>query len=83
LMAELIDRCTNLGFRQMIAVIGGASPASIALHLKTGFVEVGMMRGAGYKHGRWLDTMLMQRVLGEGMTTDPDPSAYPGTLFAG
>ncbi|MBB5664370.1 phosphinothricin acetyltransferase [Rhizobium leguminosarum] len=83
LMAELIDRCTSLGFRQMIAVTGGASPASIALHLKAGFVEVGLMRGAGYKHGRWLDTMLMQRSLGEGMTTDPDPSAYPGTLFAG
>ncbi|PDV87976.1 GNAT family N-acetyltransferase [Rhizobium sp. H4] len=83
LMTELIDRCTVLGFRQMVAVIGGASPASIALHLKAGFVEVGLMQGTGYKHGRWLDTMLMQRSLGEGMTTDPDPSAYPGTLFAG
>ncbi|EJZ21025.1 GNAT family N-acetyltransferase [Rhizobium sp. Pop5] len=83
LMAALIDRCTALGFRQMVAVIGGASPASIALHLKAGFVEVGLMKGTGYKHGRWLDTMLMQRALGEGMATDPDPSAYPGTLFAG
>jgi L-amino acid N-acyltransferase YncA len=83
LMVELIDRCTALGFRQMVAVIGGASPASIALHLKSGFVEVGLMKGTGYKHGRWLDTMLMQRSLGEGMTTDPDPSTYPGSLFAG
>ncbi|WP_064696577.1 GNAT family N-acetyltransferase [Rhizobium aegyptiacum] len=83
LMTELIDRCTALGFRQMVAVIGGASPASIALHLNTGFVEVGLMKGTGYKHGRWLDTMLMQRSLGQGMTTDPDPSAYPGTLFSG
>ncbi|MFB2607330.1 N-acetyltransferase family protein, partial [Rhizobium phaseoli] len=83
LMSELIDRCTALGFRQMVAVIGGASPASIALHLKAGFVEVGLMQGTGYKHGRWLDTMLMQRSLGAGTTTDPDPSTYPGTLFAG
>ena len=83
LLAELIERCTALGFRQMVAVIGGASPASIALHLKAGFVEVGLMKGTGYKHGRWLDTMLMQRTLGEGMATDPDPSSYPGTLFAG
>ncbi|RUM11666.1 GNAT family N-acetyltransferase [Rhizobium fabae] len=83
LLAELIDRCTALGFRQMVAVVGGASPASIALHLKAGFLEVGLMKGTGYKQGRWLDTMLMQRTLGEGMATDPDPSSYPGTLFAG
>ena len=83
LLAELIERCTGLGFRQMTAVIGGANPASIALHRKAGFEEIGLMRGTGYKHGRWLDTMLMQRGLGEGMTTDPDPSAYPGTLFTG
>ncbi|RUM09860.1 GNAT family N-acetyltransferase [Rhizobium chutanense] len=83
LMTELIDRCSALGFRQMVAVIGGASPASIALHLNAGFVEVGLMKGTGYKHGRWLDTMLMQRALGEGMSTDPDQSSYPGTLFAG
>lgn len=83
LLAELIERCTALGFRQMAAVIGGASPASIMLHRKAGFEEVGLMKGTGYKHGRWLDTMLMQRALGEGMETDPDPSTYPGTLFAG
>ncbi|MFS8147216.1 N-acetyltransferase family protein [Rhizobium sp. BR 249] len=83
LLDELIGRCTALGFRQMVAVIGGASPASIAVHLKTGFVEVGLMRGTGYKHGRWLDTMFMQRTLGDGTMTDPDLSAYPGTLFVG
>ncbi|MBY3183756.1 GNAT family N-acetyltransferase [Rhizobium laguerreae] len=83
LLAELIIRCTTLGFRQMAAVIGGASPASIALHRAAGFAEVGLMKGTGYKHGRWLDTMFMQRALGEGMSTDPDPSVYPGTLFNG
>jgi phosphinothricin acetyltransferase len=83
LLAELITRCTSLGFRQMTAVIGGAHPASIALHRTLGFEESGLLKGAGYKHGRWLDTMIMQRPLGEGTTTEPDPSIYPGTLFKG
>ena len=83
LLGELISRCTTSGFRQMTAVIGGASPASIALHRSLGFEEIGLIKGAGYKHGRWLDTMLMQRALGEGKNSDPDPSVYPGTLFKG
>ncbi|MBB3658806.1 phosphinothricin acetyltransferase [Rhizobium sp. BK650] len=83
LLGELISRCTVSGFRQMTAVIGGASPASIALHRSLGFEKIGIMKGAGYKHGRWLDTMLMQRELGEGTETHPDPDAYPGTLFKG
>ncbi|WP_454852465.1 N-acetyltransferase family protein [Rhizobium binxianense] len=83
LLAELMSRCEALGFRQMVAVIGGASPASIALHRAAGFAETGLLKGTGYKHGRWLDTMIMQRPLGEGIETDPDPSAYPGTLFKG
>ncbi len=81
LLTELIRRCTDLGFRQMVAVIGGAHPASIALHQALGFEETGRLKGTGYKHGRWLDTMIMQRALGEGMSTDPDASIYPGTLF--
>lgn len=83
LLSELISRCTTLGFRQMVAVIGGAHPASIALHRSLGFEETGLLKGTGYKHGRWLDTMLMQRALGEGKNSDPDPSIYPGTLFKG
>ncbi|MEZ2129859.1 MULTISPECIES: N-acetyltransferase family protein [unclassified Sinorhizobium] len=81
LLAGLIERCVALGFRQMVAVIGGAHPASIALHRAAGFEERGLLKGTGYKHGRWLDTMIMQKELGEGMGTDPDPAAYPGTLF--
>ena len=81
LLAELIERCVTLGFRQMIAVIGGAHPASIALHQAAGFEERGLLKGTGYKHGRWLDTMFMQRELGEGTGTDPDAAVYPGTLF--
>lgn len=83
LLEELISRSTALGFRQMIAVIGGAHPASIALHASHGFEEIGRIKGSGFKHGRWLDTMLMQRVLGDGTSTDPDPDANPATLFLG
>jgi phosphinothricin acetyltransferase len=83
LLEVLIARCEALGFRQMIAVIGGGHQASIALHHKAGFLSAGMIRGSGHKHGRWLDTVFMQRALGEGTTTDPDPRSYPGTLFSG
>ncbi|MBC7282425.1 GNAT family N-acetyltransferase [Hoeflea sp.] len=81
LLERLIGRCESLGFRQMVAVIGGAHPASIAVHQKAGFASAGMIKGSGHKHGRWLDTVFMQRPLGEGTATDPDPDTYPGTLF--
>jgi phosphinothricin acetyltransferase len=81
LLGELLKRCEELGFRQMVAVIGGAQAASIALHRAAGFSETGLLKGAGYKHGRWLDTMLMQKPLGEGTATNPDALTYPGTLF--
>lgn len=83
LLETLIARCETLGFRQMVAVIGGAHPASIKVHQKAGFVSSGMINGSGHKHGHWLDTVFMQRSLGEGKQTDPDPASYPGTLFAG
>ncbi|WP_105374447.1 GNAT family N-acetyltransferase [Neorhizobium huautlense] len=83
LLKELLIRCEALGFRQMIAVIGGASPASVAVHASLGFEMTGTLKGTGFKHGKWLDTVLMQISLGEGKETDPDPSVYPGTLFAG
>jgi Sortase and related acyltransferases len=83
LLAELVSRCAALGFRQMIAVIGGAHPASVALHEKAGFAHAGRLAGTGYKHGRWLDTVLMQKALGEGTASDPDPARYPGTLVRG
>lgn len=81
LLAELIERCEALGFRQMIAVIGGAHPASVAVHAKAGFEHQGTLKATGYKHGRWLDTTFMERSLGEGASTDPDIEAYPGTLY--
>ena len=81
LLEEIVKRCAALGFRQMVAVIGGAHPASIALHQTLGFAETGRLKATGYKHRRWLDTMIMQRALGDGAATDPDASTYPGTLF--
>ncbi|MEM5470717.1 N-acetyltransferase family protein [Hoeflea sp. AS60] len=83
LLEMLIAKCETLGFRQMVAVIGGGHPASIAVHQKAGFVSAGMISGSGHKHGRWLDTVFMQRALGDGKNTDPDPDTYPGTLFKG
>ena len=80
LLAELIRRCTELGFRQMVAVIGGAHPASIAVHSAAGFVHSGHMTAPGFKHGRWLDTVFMQRALGDGAQTEPSAAVFPGTM---
>ncbi len=72
LMAELIAQCTALGYRQMIAVIGDSANApSIKLHEAMGFVLAGNLRAVGRKRGRWLDSVMMQRPLGEGDTTEP------------
>jgi len=71
LLTELCARSEALGFRQIIAVIGGAEPASIALHESCGFETAGRLRGVGWKKNRWLDTVYMQRSLGEGTGSDP------------
>jgi phosphinothricin acetyltransferase len=72
LLKDLIEQCTALGFRQMIAVIGdSANTASIRLHARYGFAHSGIMGGLGFKHGRWLDQVLMQLPLGEGDKTPP------------
>ena len=73
LMKVLIDECTKRGFRQMLAVIGDSpnQPGSIRLHEACGFRTVGQLPGIGYKFGRWVDTLLMQRDLGDGMKTSP------------
>ncbi|WP_142847871.1 GNAT family N-acetyltransferase [Telmatospirillum sp. J64-1] len=67
LMARLIEEAEARGFRQMVAVIGdSANLASIRLHESMGFEPIGTLRSVGWKHGRWLDTVLMQRSLGPG-----------------
>jgi phosphinothricin acetyltransferase len=72
LMDQLISDSGARGFRQMVAVIGdSAQVASIALHQATGFQMIGAFAAVGFKFGRWLDTVLMQRALGEGAATPP------------
>ena len=73
LLSVLIAQCTERGFRQMIAVIGdSANQASIGLHAKHGFVQAGQMSAVGFKFGRWVDSVRMQRPLGPGDTTLPE-----------
>lgn len=66
LLDALCERAQAFGFRQMVAVVGGAEPASIALHSSCGFEMAGRLRSVGWKKGRWLDTVYMQRSLGSG-----------------
>lgn len=72
LLQALIDRCAAGPWRQMIAVIGDRdNAASIGLHAKHGFRHVGTLGAVGFKFGRWVDSVLMQRELGDGDTTLP------------
>lgn len=74
LLAALIARCEASGFRLMVAVIGdSANHASIGLHARAGFQPVGIIPAIGWKHGRWVDSVLMTRALGEGSWTSPIP----------
>ena len=64
LLGELIARVHALGYRQLVAVIGdAANTSSIALHAGFGFLEAGRLHSAGYKFGRWLDVVFMQKAL--------------------
>lgn len=73
LLAALIARCEAGPWRQMIAVIGNSgNAASIALHRRFGFRDIGVLRSVGFKHGQWVDTVLMQRSLGIGDVSLPD-----------
>jgi L-amino acid N-acyltransferase YncA len=72
LLATLIVEAEARGFRQMIAVIGdSAQVSSIELHRAAGFRLIGAIESVGFKFGRWLDSVLMQRALGPGASTAP------------
>jgi L-amino acid N-acyltransferase YncA len=72
LLTRLVSAAEARGFRQMIGVIGdSANTASVAVHAAAGFRLIGTFQAIGYKHGRWLDTVLMQRSLGRGDATPP------------
>jgi phosphinothricin acetyltransferase len=72
LLGALIARCEAGPWRQMLAIIGNSgNAASIGLHRRLGFEMIGTLRAVGFKHGRWVDTVLMQRALGAGDATPP------------
>jgi L-amino acid N-acyltransferase YncA len=72
LLDALIAQCEAGGLRPLVAVIGDSgNTASIELHHRAGFMPIATIRSAGYKFGRWVDTVLMQRSLGLGDTAPP------------
>ena len=76
LLESLLAECTERGARQMIAVIGdSANTGSIGVHRKAGFTMIGTHPNVGFKFGRWLDTVMMQRALGVGAGTTPEASS--------
>ncbi len=73
LLPAVIERCTAAGFRLMVAVIGdSANHGSIGLHAACGFSHAGLLPAIGWKHGRWVDSVLMTRPLGAGAQTAPE-----------
>jgi L-amino acid N-acyltransferase YncA len=73
LLATVLDRCAELGYRQMVAVIGGSDTwPSLRLHAALGFTRIGVLPAVGFKFGGWVDIVLMQRALGPGSTTAPE-----------
>jgi|SRR5579862_151741 len=73
LLDAVLARCAELGYRQMVAVIGGSETiASIRLHERLGFAHVGSLPQVGFKFGRWIDIVMMQRALGPGAATLPE-----------
>lgn len=78
LLGSLIEHCTEMGYRRMIAVIGdSANQSSIALHRALGFRQEGVLRGVGLKFGRWVDVVMMHRVLGDETRPLPDGAVVP------
>ncbi|MBX3596507.1 MAG: N-acetyltransferase [Rhizobiaceae bacterium] len=83
LMQALIEACRAGGYRQIVAVIGDGSAASpsVRLHESLQFHHCGVLVGSGYKHGKWLDTVLMQLELNGGNTSPPDPDSVPERIY--
>ena len=77
LLPALIEACTSEGFRQMIGYVDAENRPSQNLHEAFGFRRAGLLEGVGYKFGRWTDTLLMQRMLGDGASRPPPPDPTP------
>jgi phosphinothricin acetyltransferase len=72
LLGDLVARCADAGYRQIVAVIGDSgNTASLGLHTALGYQRVGTLPAVGFKLGRWIDCILMQRSLGDGAATSP------------
>ena len=71
LLPALIDACAAAGYRQLIGYIDPANEASLRLHEAFGFVRVGLLPAVGFKFGRWVDSVMVQRALGAGASTPP------------
>ncbi len=71
LLNALMDACAAAGFRQMLGYVDSINEASIRLHVRCGFNEVGRLPAVAWKYDRWSDVVMMQRSLGEGLTSPP------------
>lgn len=71
LLEELLKICEALKFRQVIAVIADENVSSVRLHEYCGFRVVGLIEGSAFKNGRWIDSLLLQRALGDGNASSP------------
>ncbi|HEY2752820.1 N-acetyltransferase family protein [Phenylobacterium sp.] len=81
LLGSVIKACEALGVRQLMAVIGDSgNSASIGLHRALGFEQTGLGRSVGFKHGRWVDIVHMQKALNGGDNSTP---TGPGVTFTG
>ncbi len=80
LLPALIGACAGAGYRQMIAYVDSENAASLSLHEACGFRRVACLEGVGYRFGRWTDSVMLQRALGEGSTTPPG-GYKAGALF--
>src|SRR5271165_2992715 len=72
LLPTLIDACAAASYRQMLAYIDAGNAPSLSLHEAFGFERIGVLKGLGFRYGRWTDSILMQRQLGPGDTAPPD-----------
>ena len=80
LLEALIEACEKTGARQLIAVIGDSdNQGTIGLHAACGFEEVGVMKAVGFKFGRWVDSVYMQRAIGDGESTLPPEREISGS----
>jgi L-amino acid N-acyltransferase YncA len=85
LLAALIEECRKLGYHQIVAVIGDGqgNKGSVALHESLGFEHSGSIKGSGFKHGRWVDTVIMQLALNGGADQLPDHAQFPASDWKG